>query len=131
MHSKKVAHCDMKPANILVDQDSNRKLFCALTDYGISQMYSENALLVRAFKVINVTGASIAFAAREVVSRLRTRADFTMELAFAGDIYSFGMIFLCLQHHIRSMFSHNKFHSERDIMRRVGYTCFKYFGLVN
>lgn len=52
MHSKKVAHCDMKPANVLVDQDRSGRLLCALADFGISLMYSENSKLVGAFKVM-------------------------------------------------------------------------------
>lgn len=96
MHSKKVAHCDIKPANILVDADRNGRLFCALTDFGISQVYSQNANLVHSFKVINLRGASIAFAAPEVVTRFRTRTDCSMELAFAGDVYSSGMIVFAL-----------------------------------
>ena len=96
MHTKGVAHCDMKPANILVDQDRYGNYFCALTDFGIAQMYSENAHLVQGFKVVNIRGASIAYAAPEVVTRYRERGDATKELAFAGDIYSFGMIMFTL-----------------------------------
>ena len=69
MHTKKVAHWDMKPANILVDTDRNSQLFCALTAFGISPVYSENAHLVQAFKVVNLSGASIVYAAPEVVTR--------------------------------------------------------------
>ena len=96
MHSKQVAHCDMKPANILVDQDRNGMLFCALTDFGISQVYSLNAKLVHAFAVVNLRGASITYAAPEVVVRLRTHNECTQELAFAGDVYSAGMIAFAL-----------------------------------
>lgn len=80
----------MKPANILVDQVQNGRLFCALTDFGISQAYTENAQLVGAFKVVNLRKASIAYAAPEVVTRFGNRGDVTMELAFAGDVYVLG-----------------------------------------
>lgn len=92
MHSKNVAHCDIKPANVLVDKDRNGRLFCALTDFGISQMYTETAQLVHAFTVVNLRGASIVYAAPEVVQRFRGRRECTKELAFAGDIYSAGMV---------------------------------------
>lgn len=92
MHSKKVAHRGMKPANILVDQDENGRLLCAFNDFAISQMFSENSQLVGAFKVVNLRGASIAYATPEVVTRLQTHGQVTMELTFTGDVYSFGMI---------------------------------------
>lgn len=75
-----------------MDQDGNGRLFCALTDFGISQVYSVDANLVHAFVAINLIGASIVFAAPEVVTRLHHRSECNVELAFAGDIYSFGMI---------------------------------------
>ena len=96
MHVKGVAHCDMKPDNILIDRDLYGKLSCVLTDFGISQMYSANANLVHAYKVVNLRGASILFAAPEVVTRLRQKGDATKELAFAGDVYGFGMIVFVL-----------------------------------
>lgn len=71
MHSKHVAHYDTKPANFLVDVDSFGYLFFALTDFGISQLYSENARMVYAFQVVSLKGASIAYAAPDIVFRLR------------------------------------------------------------
>lgn len=59
-------------------------------------MYSTNANLVYALKVVNLPGASIAYAAPEVVVRLRKRLICTKELAFAGDIFSCGMITMAL-----------------------------------
>lgn len=43
MHSKQVAHYGMKPANVLVDQNKFSNFFCAITDIGIPQVFSENA----------------------------------------------------------------------------------------
>ena len=92
MHIKGVAHCDIKPANILVDQDYRETYSCVLTDFGIAQMYSENAQLVRAFKVVNLRGVSIEYAAPEAITRYREQGNVTKQLALAGDVYSFGMV---------------------------------------
>lgn len=67
--------------------DCSFQLFCVLTDFGISKMYSEDAGLVKAFKVVTLSGASIVYDAPEVVTRLRARTDCIMELAFAGVVY--------------------------------------------
>lgn len=88
MHSKQVAHCDMKPANILVDQDRFGRFFCAITDFGISQMFSTSSNLVHAFTVVNMRGASITYAAPEVMQRFRAKADGTRDLVKCGDVYS-------------------------------------------
>lgn len=96
MHQKDVAHCDMKPANILVEQGQNGRLRCVLTDFGIAQLYSIDSQLVHAFKVANLRGASIVYAAPEAVSRFRSKEESTKELAFAGDVYSTGVILFAL-----------------------------------
>lgn len=96
MHSKRVAHCDVKPANALVDQNRHGRLFCALTDLGISQMFSEYAHLVEAFRVVNLRGVLIMYAAPEAVTRYRMSADATEQQAMAADVYSAGMIAFAL-----------------------------------
>lgn len=96
MHETHVAHCDMKPANILVETDRSGRLHCVITDFGICQVYSVN--LVDAFQYANLRGASIKYAALEVVSRLRNNLPCSQELAFAGDVYSMAMIVYAVLH---------------------------------
>lgn len=94
MHLKKVAHCDIKPGNVLIDYDQDRNQeFCVLTDFGISQMYSQTSNLVHAFRVINMGGLSFQYAAPELFVKLRlgiTSAG--VEEAFQADIYAFGVV---------------------------------------
>lgn len=92
MHFKGVAHCDIKPANVLVDQKASGMHRCALTDFGISHLYSDKTDLVKAFVVTNLRDTSILYAAPEVVVGYRNKREDTKESAYAGDVYSFGMV---------------------------------------
>jgi serine/threonine protein kinase len=93
MHRKGVAHCDLKPGNILIDSDEHDRPYCVLTDFGISILFTEKADLVHAFNVMNLHGASISYAAPEVMSRLRRRAVSSIAKdVCSADIYSLGII---------------------------------------
>ncbi len=70
MHSAGFAHCDLKPANVLVDYDGTR-LFCALTDFGITQIVDDKTLTVKDFRVSDVKGLTVGYAAPEALKRLR------------------------------------------------------------
>lgn len=47
-HKNGMAHLDIKPANILLDQDMNGP-FAVLSDFGIAQIVNEKSLLVPQF----------------------------------------------------------------------------------
>lgn len=45
MHEAGFAHCDIKPANILIDEDESG-MFAVLSDFGISRIVSANSLAI-------------------------------------------------------------------------------------
>jgi serine/threonine-protein kinase len=95
MHSHYLAHCDLKPQNILVQLDRNVPS-CSLTDFGITQVLSEKILATKAFNVINLRGLSIHYAAPEAFVNFRSKrysgADFKMY-----DIFSVACVVYELQ----------------------------------
>ncbi|KAI3655523.1 hypothetical protein MP638_006936, partial [Amoeboaphelidium occidentale] len=90
MHSHYLAHCDLKSQNVLVEE-TNGVPSCYLTDFGITQILSEEILASKAFNIINLRGLSVSYAAPEAFSNIRskkyTRNDFTKY-----DIYSFACV---------------------------------------
>jgi serine/threonine protein kinase len=87
-------------ANILVDWDPREnRLFAVLTDFGITRVISKKALLVRAFRVQDVKGASFLYAAPELVERLlgEVNVDISKDpsyeiLSRSADIYAFAVV---------------------------------------
>jgi tRNA A-37 threonylcarbamoyl transferase component Bud32 len=90
MHSHYLAHCDIKPQNVLV-QVENGIPSCFLTDFGITQVLSDQIVATGAFHVINLRGLSIPYAAPEALENFRSKsytgADFKKY-----DIYSFACV---------------------------------------
>ncbi|KAI3656425.1 hypothetical protein MP638_003450, partial [Amoeboaphelidium occidentale] len=90
MHSHYLAHCDLKPQNILVAV-SNDVPTCFLTDFGITQILSEKIIATKAFHVINLRGLSTHYAAPEALRNFRAKNYVKVEFK-AYDIYSFGCL---------------------------------------
>ncbi|KAI3660378.1 hypothetical protein MP638_005392 [Amoeboaphelidium occidentale] len=90
MHSLYLAHCDLKPQNILIRLEGNL-LFCYLTDFGITQILSDQIIATTAFNVINIRGLSVHYAAPESFVNFRRKnyvgADFKKY-----DIYSYACV---------------------------------------
>ena len=95
MHENEIAHCDIKPANCLLETDEDGLLRLIVTDFGISRIVSVSALQVKAFRVSTLKGASASYAAPEVWDRLRgsympDQPDFWK----GGDMYALSVTLL-------------------------------------
>ena len=73
MHQAGFSHNDIKPGNVLLDVDVNRKLMPVICDFGISRVINTNSLKVAAFNISELNGASISYAAPEVLYGLSHR----------------------------------------------------------
>ena len=100
MHECGIAHCDLKPANTLLEArliKNETVLMPILTDFGISRVVSTEALKVQAFESSHLVGASMSFAAPEVLLRLRRKTQETDPTVWkAGDTYALAVILLNL-----------------------------------
>ncbi len=87
-------HNDLKPENVLIDSDVDSKLFCVLTDFGISQIISDEMLQVKEFVPFEIRALSIAFAAPERLLYFRRRVAIPQdkENILSWDVFSFGVI---------------------------------------
>jgi hypothetical protein len=91
MHKHFVAHCDIKPANVLLEAISSRPntLRAVLTDFGVSQVADPQTLTVKAFKVVGIQAASRCYAAPEVLSKRKQNKP---QLVLARDTYSYAVV---------------------------------------
>lgn len=97
MHSAEFAHCDLKPANILLDFDqSSDQLLAVISDLGIARIVSDKSLKVAAFEASSLRGLTLSYAAPEVISRYRnqTQVENSAPILKAGDVYALAIIAL-------------------------------------
>jgi serine/threonine protein kinase len=94
MHQRQIAHCDIKPQNVLVDALPDKNRFC-LTDFGISKILTQEYLASEAFQIRNVRGLTVSYSAPDVLLRFRQKkAVIDAAAEKSGDVYSLGMIML-------------------------------------
>jgi serine/threonine protein kinase len=96
MHNEQVAHCDLKPANILLELDPQTfTIIAVLTDFGIARILDESAIKVEAFELPNTLGMSSTYASPEAIIRFRLALREDNPLLFkSSDAFSLG-ITLC------------------------------------
>jgi serine/threonine-protein kinase len=93
LHRSHIAHCDLKPANVLLEMIEYGHVLAILTDFGISRITSDEILAAKSFHVVNLRGLSWQYAAPEVIQRFRgTNAYNSASILKAGDLYAFAII---------------------------------------
>eukprot|EP00158_Paraphelidium_tribonemae_P004042 Partr_v1_DN26531_c2_g2_i2_m3337 putative protein kinase kinase kinase len=96
LHNSGVAHCDLKPDNVFIDEGS--RLVAVIGDFGIARIVSDQLLQVAAYHVVEVTGASISFAAPEALVELRRKNVVPLSPVeiLSRDLYSISMVISAL-----------------------------------
>ena len=90
-----MCHCDLKPGNILIDYDiDERRLYCVITDFGITQVFDNSSLLVYAYVPVQINAASIAYAAPEALQKLKSQDTSDGTVMWCLDIYSYAILSL-------------------------------------
>lgn len=96
MHESGFVHCDIKPGNVLIDQDEKGLLFAVLSDFGISRVVTNSVLLVKAFKLAKNDGMSVAYASPEALKRIEQseneETSVNEDELKASDVYSYSMV---------------------------------------
>ena len=95
VHARGIAHCDIKPANILLKVE-NQSVDALLSDFGIARILDGRDHAVAGLQFHNMNGASVLYAGPEVLLRLRqgngSGRDAQLLTIKAGDLYSMATV---------------------------------------
>ena len=93
MHDKDIVHSDIKPANVLLDENEDG-VYALLTDFGYSSIVSDKTPIADGFQKSSISGISVPWAAPEVLLVLTEKGSFSKdpEVRKASDMYSLGML---------------------------------------
>ena len=87
LHKSGLSHSDIKPANVLLDEDANKtQLKVILCDFGLTRAFEP--YLVDSFYLSDINGFSPVYAAPEVFQRFRNR-----KMAHSQSVYQAGDVF--------------------------------------
>lgn len=98
MHQAGFSHSDLKPQNVFVDRDDQTGQFhCYLGDFGLARVLDESHLKVSAYKVKNLKGMTVRYAAPEMIHHFHyRRKNLKLRLKkddyLRADIYPLGLI---------------------------------------
>jgi serine/threonine protein kinase len=90
MHSRYLAHCDIKTLNILI-RVTEGVPSCCLTDFGITQVLSDIIVDAKFFSIVNLRGLTVNFAAPEAFMNFRKKINTAIDYK-RYDIYSFACV---------------------------------------
>ncbi|KAK1236156.1 serine/threonine protein kinase, AGC [Marasmius sp. AFHP31] len=90
LHSLQIVHKDIKPQNILVDEDGH----CRLADFGLSNAVAETSTLFSAIVTHSNSGGTLRYMAPELLQPTENLqppgSSENVDIARAGDIYAYG-----------------------------------------
>lgn len=94
MHQSNLAHCDIKPGNVMIEYPRSGVLKALMTDFGISRILENQELGVEGLETIDLNGASLGYASPEAILRLkRISLDQRPHIIKSGDVFSLSATF--------------------------------------
>jgi serine/threonine protein kinase len=106
LHRKGVVHSDLKPDNVLLDEDiRTMKLRCLITDFGICRIISDDIIVVDGFVPLTVNALSLSYASPErIVYGKNGSKAISPKIYPTWDIYSLGIIMFELLNNKKSIY---------------------------
>lgn len=75
MHNFGFIHRDIKPANCLIEYQDDGRPHSLLTDFGLTMIADQTVSVVQGFRAVQLNGASILYAAPEIISDLKAKRE--------------------------------------------------------